>query len=553
MELFYHLLSRLMRLAAITCGLWILIRRVAQASSAFPLQSLQNDRIAIIAALVISLIGARVWEYIELAPLRKLPSFQLLDFRELLPITDTPRGKQVLEWVKKSPGADLMDIEVAGGFHTLIPLSPRAHRDIHTTRAADFEKPLFGRNYLSRLLGNGMILSEGNVHKHQRKVITPSFRIQNIISLQPLMAEKTNLMFKGIDHEMCENERIEIASWGSRVTMDIIGPAFMSKDFGSLKSPDSPMEHAYKNLVEPSSGQSLLFMLSLIFPRFIVRAIPTPTNRMLAKNIDYIRSACRAILDEKLASLKGTRPGDADETTSDILGSIIARGDFSEQDLVDQMLTFLSAGHETTASSIAWATHLLTLPQYTHFQQELRDEIREAVKIAPAFDPAQGILPYSTLEKLPLLNGICEETLRLFPPVTNTGRVAIRDTFVADTPIRKGMMLAIFPWATNRNPEFWGVTAEEMVPQRWIDEDANGARRLNKHGGAASNMCEQTFLHGNRACIGQDFAKAELRYILAALFERYHLERLEGDRGHVVPAGSLTIKPRGGLYVRGPW
>lgn len=174
---------------------------------------------------------------------------------------------------------------------------------------------------------------------------------------------------------------------------------------------------------------------------------------------------------------------------------------------------------------------------------KLREEL-DAIGFNTAVNDPQ------VLEKLPWLNAVCEEILRLYPPVTSTGRVAIRDTFVAGVRIPKHTLVVLFPWAVNRNPRYWGGSdSERFVPERWLDKLPDGNRRLNKNGGAESNFCELTFLHGNRGCIGRDFSKAELRVILASFFGQFEVSRLPGDDLVAEPAGSLTIKPKGGLYV----
>ncbi len=148
------------------------------------------------------------------------------------------------------------------------------------------------------------------------------------------------------------------------------------------------------------------------------------------------------------------------------------------------------------------------------------------------------------LERLPLLNAVCNETLRLFPTVPITIRVAVRDSYLDGHPIPRGTEVIICPWAVNRNPEFWDSGAAEFKPERWIDDG-----KPNNSGGAVSNYCQMTFLHGPRSCIGQNFAKAELRCLLAAFVASFAWEmdmRLED----VVVAGVVTIKPRDGLKVK---
>lgn len=149
------------------------------------------------------------------------------------------------------------------------------------------------------------------------------------------------------------------------------------------------------------------------------------------------------------------------------------------------------------------------------------------------------------LETLPYLNGVLEEVLRLFPAVPVTIRGAMRDTVVAGLAIPKDSAFIIPIYAINRNPHFWGPDADEMVPERWIDEGG----RANKHGGASSNYCDSTFLHGPRSCIGRDFAKAELRCAIAGVFGRFDVEMVDPNQ-KITIAGTVTTKPREGMHLK---
>lgn len=151
----------------------------------------------------------------------------------------------------------------------------------------------------------------------------------------------------------------------------------------------------------------------------------------------------------------------------------------------------------------------------------------------------------TSLESLPLLNGILNETLRLYPTVPVTTRVAARDTTLGQQPIPKGTNILLSPWLINRSAALWGPEAGEFDPGRWIDEHG----RPNNSGGADSNYNFMTFLHGPRSCIGRDFAKAELRCLLAAIVSRFEWT-LDMDEKDVIPAGAITIKPQKGLYLK---
>lgn len=150
----------------------------------------------------------------------------------------------------------------------------------------------------------------------------------------------------------------------------------------------------------------------------------------------------------------------------------------------------------------------------------------------------------SILEPLPYLNGIINETLRLYPTVPITMRQAIRDSNVGGQTIPKGVVLILSMWQMNRSPEVWGQEADQFLPERWI---ADG--KPNTNGGAQSNYEFLTFLHGPRSCIGQGFAKAEMRCLLASMISTFSWE-LAMDEAKIIPRGVITIKPANGLYIK---
>lgn len=149
------------------------------------------------------------------------------------------------------------------------------------------------------------------------------------------------------------------------------------------------------------------------------------------------------------------------------------------------------------------------------------------------------------LEHLPYLNGILNETLRLYPTVPVTVREAVCDTTISGHPIQAGSEIIIAPWLVNRYTEIWGPDATEFIPGRWISGDG----RANNTGGVSNNYGHMTFLHGPRGCIGQGFAKAELRCLLAAFAAGLEWE-LDMPREDVFPGGVITIRPVNGMYLK---
>lgn len=175
-------------------------------------------------------------------------------------------------------------------------------------------------------------------------------------------------------------------------------------------------------------------------------------------------------------------------------------------------------------------------------QRKLRDEIREALPAGLTTDTADLA---SLLDQLPLLNGIINETLRLYPTVPMTMRTAVCDTRLGEQYIPKGTCMILSMWQMNRSTEVWGADAGQFRPERWVTD----AGKPNQNGGASSNYEFLTFLHGPRSCIGQGFARAEMRCLLATLTASFSWE-LAMDEADIVPRGVISIKPANGLLLK---
>ena len=212
-------------------------------------------------------------------------------------------------------------------------------------------------------------------------------------------------------------------------------------------------------------------------------------------------------------------------------------GTFTDTDLVNQLMTFLAAGHETTASAFSWSIYALC--QYPDIQARLADEIQSS--LFHTRDP-EAQVEAELIDRLPYLRAVCNEVLRVFPPVPLTIRVAAHDTTIQGHFIPHGTAIMIPPLATNLSKEMWGDDAENFKPDRWI-----GVGKANS-GGADNNYAYLSFLHGPRSCIGQGFAKAELACMLAAWVGAF--ESAFADPGYVlVVKNGIASRPKG-LVVR---
>lgn len=482
-----------------------------------------------------------VWPFF-LSPIRHLPGpgngmFLLGQGRAMF---QKPAAQDFLKWQRTIKNDGL--IYFRGIFYQdrLLVMSPKVLGELLVTKSYDFEKPAPLRNFLRLVLGDGLIVVEGDVHKFQRKNIMPVFQFRHIKELYPMMLRKANQLTGAVDAETKDGSVIEINHWANKVTMDIIGVAGLGRDFNTLKNSDDELTQNYEELLEPGAEKGLFFATQIMGPARLVRKLPWEVSRQFARITGNLTRITKDLVRSKKTSVE---KGGDDNENLDILSVLIRSNNFSDKELAAQMLTFLAAGHETTSSAFTWLTYLLAT--HPEIQTRLRDELRENIP-----DISDSKAEFETdlatlLEGLPVLNAVCNETLRLYPTVPNTARIAVRQTTLNGQVVPKNTQIVLSPWMINRSEELWGADANKFIPDRWINEDG----KPNNNGGAPSNYALLTFLHGPRSCIGANFAKAELRCIAAAFVSKFNIEVANPD-AEVVPAGVITTKPRDGMHLR---
>jgi cytochrome P450 len=208
-----------------------------------------------------------------------------------------------------------------------------------------------------------------------------------------------------------------------------------------------------------------------------------------------------------------------------------------------RLLRLTHCSHETTSSALTWSSYLLST--HTEVQKRLRNEIHRSIPDPKALqDPNADVA--GLLENMPYMNGVCNEVLRLFPTIPLSARYTLRNTAIAGQFVPKNTVIFVIPWAINRNPQLWGPDSEDFVPERWIDKETG---RATMDGGADSNYSFLTFLHGPRSCIGERFARAELRALIAAFVGNFEIQ-LADPKEEVVVGGTVTSKPVNGMKLR---
>lgn len=448
------------------------------------------------------------------------------------------------------PNDGFIRIRIICNREMILVTSPQALSEILVTKGYEFEKPQYLRDTLGPVIGHGLVLAEGDAHKVQRRKFMPAFGFRHIKELYPLFWRKSREVVRAMTAECDANGVLnaEAGAWASRCTLDVIGTAGVGRDFGAINDEHNQLVNEYMKLTQPSRTDRKIMILAEIVGHFLpiepFMNLPMPRVREIRHSVDIVRNVCKDVISSKKKKLEQGKLEDVD-----IVSIAIRSGVFSDSELVDHMMTFLGAGHETTGSALTWAIYALA--RFPDMQNRLRDEIRANL---PSVDEETEITS-PDIDKLPYLNAVCSEVLRIYPSVPQTVRQAARDTVIDGRLIPKGTRLVLAAWGTNVDPTLWGPDAAEFKPERWLSVNDGGTHSVKEAstGGASSNYAFLTFLHGPRSCIGQAFSKSEFACLLAAWVGRFHFvlqdERLQ-DEANMLFEQLVTCKPTDGLHVR---
>ena len=377
----------------------------------------------------------------------------------------------------------------------------------------------------------------------------PAFSYRHVKGLYNIFwtksAEMANLIEQDLKARKSPDDNVvQISNWASRATLDIVGLAGMDHDFESLQTPDNELNRQYRRFFndDPNVTRIILLLGLFVVDLKLLQKLPVRRNKTAQESSAIIRSVARQIIREKKEKMESN--SSSTNNGVDIISVALQSGTFTEENLVDQMMTFLTAGHETTSTALQWAIYALC--KNPDVQTRLRDEIRSNLPSISSSSSSTPPLSATTLDSLPYLNAVCNEVLRFHPSVPATARITSRDTIIAGSPIPKDTFFMIPMYTLNLNEEFWGPDAGTFNPDRWIDADTG---RANNTGGATNNYAMLTFLQGPRSCIGQGFAKAELACLVAATVGKFAME-LEDPEKKVEVRKGPTVYPSDGVMAR---
>ncbi|KAI1748170.1 cytochrome P450 [Xylaria castorea] len=504
------------------------------------------------------------------SPLRHIPTVDGNSWwsRQSLRLMAEPRGVPQSDWVDKVVHNGLVRYRTVINAERVIVAAPEALAEVLTTKSYQFKKPEVIVTGLRPIAGHGLLLAEGDQHKLQRRTLLPAFAYRHIKDLYGLMWEISSDAVTSLTEVVSAGSKIDqqpyttdISTWASKVTLDIIFVAGMGQSVDSVRNQDTKyrtLQSIYKTVFTQQRQDFILLILRIWFlPAWLLPYVPLKRNIELGKAAKTIRDICRQLVRQKKSDLESEL---ADKTEKDILTVALSYGGFTEDELIEQLLTFLVAGHETTATALTWAVYILS--KNPDMQTRLRDEIRTHLRSLSSANGTEDLAAVID-NNMPYLHAICQEVLRYFAPVPITFREAAVDTSINGTPIPAGTQIAICPRATNRDVSLWGDDARVFNPDRYLsqpkqthadplDEDVDG-ESSKKNAGTRSNYATLTFLHGPRSCIGQSFSKSELAILLATLVGRFEFALVDEslrDETKLKLRRGATNRPLHGLNVK---
>jgi cytochrome P450 len=434
-----------------------------------------------------------------------LESFRLVRFR------NDPLGG--IAYIFKRWG-DIVCLRIVGLNHFYLIFRPdHVQHVLHDAQANYVKGERIDRTKV--LIGNGLFSSEGDVWRRQRRMIQPSFERRRIASLAPIVTSATRTMLDEWSEDATRGRTFDLPAAMTALTLDVIGRTF----FGVELRSEAPA-------VREAIGVALTYVdrrVNAFVPLPV--SVPTPAARQFQR--------ARATLDGAVQRIICARRRHIDPDAGDLLSLVLAARDpesgeaLSDVEIRDQVLTFVLAGHETTALTLTWALYLLT--SHPEVETRVRDEARRVL--------GERLPTSDDIPQMPYTRMVVEETLRLYPPAWAFPREAIADDRIDGYRIVAGSTVAIVPWITHRHPSLW-ARPERFEPERFAPDAV----------AAQPRYAYLPFGRGPRQCIGREFALMEAQLALAMIVRDYHVA--VASPTPVVPNVALTLRPRLPFDVR---
>ncbi|KAL5531870.1 hypothetical protein ACEPAF_5433 [Sanghuangporus sanghuang] len=512
-----------------------------------------------VSALVLLAIVYQLWLYpYFFSPIRKVPGPKgsLLDWRYVLfgEFPKIMRGEAGIvqrEWAKEY--GTIIRAMGPFGISRMMFLSPTAMHKVLVSDWVEYPRPSFMRNILGIVAGYGLLTVTGDEHRQMRRFMNPAFSI-------PSLSAQTHMYYKPI-YDLVDIIKGKIKDTSgsvfhvydlmSMVTLDIICLTAFGYECDSLHNPKNELADAYHKLLDLQSGQNLARLIAVVSLPGMPKLIKSEwlyNHRHWLRNWSHLKALSITIecmhrierVSSKIlsdANAHATAVASSDSTLKgkkDVM-SLLVQARMNESDgsgykmsdsmMMQQVLTFLGAGHETTASGLTWTLWLLA----TH--PEIQSKLRGALLPVIAEHPNPDV---RTLKSIEYLDYVVMESLRVMPPVPMTIRQAGKSDFIDGVWIPKGTLFYIAIRVINTYKGFWGEDAEEFRPERW--------GKLNEAPAYHPLHSLQTFINGPHHCIGKTMAIVEMKAVLAIIIANF--EFAPAYVGQTTrPTSAVTMKP----------
>ena len=403
---------------------------------------------------------------------------------------------------------DVSEVSI-GTRRVVVLMNPDDIQRVLVSEARKFTKGLaLGKS--RRLLGNGLLTSEGSFHLRQRRLVQPAFHRERLQSYASAMVDATVQS----QETWRDGSTRDVHTDMMHLTLRIAGRAL----FGSDLEDDL---HDVGEVLELG-----LRMANLQIMPFgdMLEIVPLPWVRQLHRSRDKVNAMIHRLIAERQES--GVDRGD-------LLSMLIAARDagvdetgMTDEQLRDEVVTLLMAAHETTANAMTWTWYLLSQSPMT-----------EATLHAELEDVLGGRAP--TAEDLPRLRytrAVIAESMRLYPPAWILERKALEPFQAGGYTIRRGTNVLMSQYLVHRDPRWWSMP-QLFMPERWLEPSASSRPKFSYF----------PFGAGTRVCVGEHFAWMEATMVLAMLAQRWHM-RYVGDK-EPVPEPLITLRPRNGMLM----
>jgi cytochrome P450 len=354
-----------------------------------------------------------------------------------------------------------------------------------------------GMDRVKILLGNGIMTSEGAFWRRQRRMMQPSFHRRVIDQFSTLISEVNEKFAQRWAAQSARKEPVNVSSDTSELTLEIVLRSIFGSDLQRLETQmgANPFEVVAK---QPNRDLKFAFQFRSL-------------GKLVGELIQKRRQAGEEHFDF-LSMLMLTRDRESDEPMSD-------------KELIDEVLTLIVAGHETTAAALTWTWYLLG----QHREAALKLE-------AEADATAEGVMTLSAAEALSLTHQVLQESLRLYPPGWLISRRAIEGDELGGFVIPPRTDVFISPYMLHRHPAFWS-DAEEFKPERFADADANERHKF----------AYIPFAVGPRHCIGENIAMFEMLVHMRTMTRRFRLKRATSEP--IEFEAQINLRPRSNLMM----